>query len=299
MAGTFTAINLSQIPAPAVVERLDYESILSAMVDDLRQRDPAFTAMVESDPAYKILEVAAFREMILRERINSASRAVMLPYAAGADLDNLVSLLNIQRLVIIPANNATIPPTPAVMESDEDLRRRALLAWESLSTAGPAGSYIFHALKADPNVKDASAISPQAGQVLVTVLSREGLGVASSELIETVEEALNSETIRPLTDQLIVQAATVQEYQINAVLFLYDGPDSAVVIENAIRAAVQYAQDSHKLGNDIIRSAIFAALHQAGVQRVELMSPADNIILDATEAAFCTNINVQFGGRDQ
>ena len=49
----------------------------------------AFTALVESDPAWTILEVAAYRELLLRQRINDASRAVMLAFATGADLEHL------------------------------------------------------------------------------------------------------------------------------------------------------------------------------------------------------------------
>lgn len=68
MAGGFTAVDLSQLPAPSVVETLDFETILQAMLDDLLARDPDFSALVESDPAYKILEVAAYRELLLRQR---------------------------------------------------------------------------------------------------------------------------------------------------------------------------------------------------------------------------------------
>lgn len=298
MSGIFTAIDLSQIPAPAVIEALDYEQILADMLADLRARDPAYTAIVESDPAYKILEVAAYRELILRQRVNSAARAIMLPYSTGPDLDNLVALLNLQRLVIIPANNNTIPPTAAVMESDQDLRRRALLAWESLSTAGPAGSYIYHALSAHPDVKDASAISPEPGQVVVTVLSRQGNGEPTAAVLNAVNSKLSAEDVRPLTDQVIVMEPVIKTYQIEAVLYLYNGPDSNVVIQNARQSARNYADQMHRLGYDVTLSGIYAALHGAGVQRVELTAPAEDIINSDMEAAFCTLINVQFGGRD-
>src|SRR5688572_21280727 len=77
---TFTAVDLSRLPAPAVVEQLDFEVIFSAMLADLRARDPQFTAITESDPAYKLLQVCAYREMIVRQRCNEACRAIMLAY---------------------------------------------------------------------------------------------------------------------------------------------------------------------------------------------------------------------------
>lgn len=298
MAETYTSIDLSALPAPNIVEQIDYETILAQMLNDLQQRDPAFSALVESDPAYKILEVAAYRETLIRHRCNESAKAVMLPYAKDADLDNLVSILNIQRLTIAPADPNTIPPTAAVMESNDELRRRALLAWESLSTAGPTGSYIYHALSASGEVKDASATSPSPGTVLVTVLGRENDGTPSEDTLIEVEQRLSSDKVRPLTDQLIVQAPEIKPYQIVATVFLYPGPDSAVVL-SAINASAQaYAEKTHRLGGDVSLSGVYAALHLAGVQRVELLEPTESMIVGPTEAAFCTLIQISFGGRD-
>ena len=88
-----SVIDLSLLPAPAVVETLDYEAILSALKADLIARAPelAPALQLESEPLVKLLEVAAWRETVLRARINDAARAVMLPWATGADLDNLAA----------------------------------------------------------------------------------------------------------------------------------------------------------------------------------------------------------------
>ena len=299
MADTYTSIDLSALPAPDVVEQLDYEVIVAAMLADLQARDPAFTALVESDPAFKILEVAAYRELLLRQRANESARAVMLPYASGNDLDNLVALLNMQRLLVTPADNTTIPPTPAVYETDAELRRRALLRWEGITTAGSTGSYIYHTLSADSSIKDASATSPLPGQVLVTVLGRTGNGTPSAGSLAVVNAALSAEDVRPLTDNVIVQGATVLEYAIDATLYLYAGPDSEVVLQAARDAAQAYATKSHAIGIDITLSGLYAALHQPGVQKVVLNSPSAEIVVDATQAAYCTNITVSFGGRNE
>ncbi len=298
MADTYTSIDLSALPAPDVVEQIDYEIILAAMLADLQARDPGFSALVESDPAYKILEVAAYRETLIRQRCNESARAVMLPYAMGADLDNLVALLNMARLVITPADPDAIPPTAAVMESDNDLRRRALLAWESLSTAGPSGAYIYHALSADASVKDASATSPTPGQVVVTVLGRTGDGTPSAPTLAAVDAALSAENVRPLTDQVVVQAPTISTYQIVATVYLYPGPDSAVVLASVQASAEKFAEDRHRLGADVSLSGVYAALHLPGVQRVELTNPTASLVVGPTEAAFCTLVQISFGGRD-
>ncbi|RLM59920.1 baseplate assembly protein, partial [Halorubrum sp. Atlit-26R] len=45
-------------------------------------------------------------------------------------------------------------------------------------------------------------------------------------------------------------------------------------------------------------SAIYAALHVEGIQRVELKSPLKDIVLDQTQAGYCTEQLITFGGYD-
>ncbi|HDS0509630.1 TPA: baseplate assembly protein, partial [Escherichia coli] len=92
---------------------------------------------LESEPLNIISQAMAFREMLLRQRINEAARACMLSHSRGSDLDNLAANNNTRRLVIHPATDTT----EAVMESDTSLRLRAQSAWDGLSVAGPSGAY--------------------------------------------------------------------------------------------------------------------------------------------------------------
>jgi phage-related baseplate assembly protein len=69
MADSTTAIDLSRLPAQ-VVEQLSYEAIRAAIVDQLVAELPAFDATVTSDPAVKVLEVVAYREMLIRQQFN-------------------------------------------------------------------------------------------------------------------------------------------------------------------------------------------------------------------------------------
>nr|WP_215730824.1 baseplate J/gp47 family protein [Pseudomonas lalucatii] len=287
------------VPAPKVVEVIDYEQVLAEMLADLSSRLPDFDTFLESDPVVKILEVAAYRETLLRQRINDAARAVMLPYALGTDLDNLGALFGVTRLEIAPADPSAIPPIAAVYENDSDFRYRIQLSLEGLSTAGPEGAYIFHALSASGQVLDASAISPTPGEVLVTVLSREDDGTASADLLATVGAALTDESVRPLTDFVQVQGATIVPYQVEATLHFYAGPDRAVVMATAQAAIEAYAASQHRLGLDVTLSGIYAALHQPGVQRVELASPSANLVINRQSASYCTAIDLTDGGLDE
>ncbi len=298
MAGAFTAVDLSKLPFPAAVEVLDYELILEQMVADLQTRDPQFSALVESDPAYKILEVAAFREFLLRQRVNEGIKAVTLAYAIGSDLDQIAARYNVKRLTIVAADDSTIPPTAEVLESDESLRRRVQLSFEGFSTAGPTGAYIFHSLGADARVMDANADSPVPGQVVVAVLSNIGDGVAPVDLLAVVDATLSADDVRPLTDQVLVRSAEIIEYAVVASLTLYPGPDGEVVLAAAQSALDVYIEKSHRLGRDVTLSGLYAALHQEGVQNVILTSPAANVVADWDQAPWCTGTTITIGGVD-
>ena len=286
---TFTAVDLSRLPAPKIIEALDFETIYADALAQFVALMPDFVAR-DSDPATKILQMFSYRELILRQRINDALRGTMVAYAVGADLDNLGALLGVVRLTVTPADTAlNIPP---VLESDTDFRRRIVLAPEGYSVAGPEGAYIFHALTADADVLDVAVESPSPGTVLVSILSRTGDGTASSELIAAVDAYLSDDTRRPLTDYVQVQSATIINYTIDAQVTTYTGPDAAVVIAAGTERLNTYIAESHRMGRDITLSGIHSALHVPGVQNVVLVQPAADIVVANSEAAYCTAVTV-------
>ncbi|TBM24361.1 baseplate assembly protein [Hafnia alvei] len=300
------SVDLSQLPAPNVVEALDYETLLAERKNFLVSLYPADEQdavrrilQLESEPIVKLLQENAYRELLLRQRVNEAAQAVMVAYALGSDLDQLAANNDVTRLVVMPADVDTIPPVDAVMESDTDLRARIPAAFEGLSVAGPSASYQYHALSSDGRVADVSAISPEPAQVVVTVLARAGDGQADAELLAAVRNALNDENVRPVADRLTVQSAQIVSYTINAVLYVYQGPESEPILAAAKNILKNYISTQRRLGRDIRISALHAALHVEGVQRVELTEPKQDVILDKTQAAYCTDWRVAIGGSDE
>lgn len=299
-------IDLSQLPAPDVVETLDYETLLAERKATLislypadQQEAVARTLSLESEPIVKLLQENAYREVILRQRINEAAEANMVAWANGADLDQLGANNGVVRLMLTPADDSAIPPVAAVMESDDDFRLRVASAFEGLSVAGPTGAYEFHAKSADGRVSDATAISPSPACVTVTVLSREGDGVAAAELLAVVDAALNDENVRPVADRLTVQSAAIVNYSVDAVLYIYPGPEAEPVRAAAEAKLQAFVSAQRRLGRDIRQSALYAALHVEGVQRVQLNAPAQDVVLDKTQAGYCTGYTITVGGSDE
>lgn len=299
-------IDLSQLPAPQIVDVQDFEGLLAerkaafvALYPEDEQDAVRRTLALESEPITKLLQESTYRELLLRQRINEAAQAVMVAYAIGSDLEQLAANNNVNRMTITPADNNAVPPVAAVMESDESLRLRIPAAFEGLSVAGPSASYEFHARSADGRVADASATSPAPSEVVLTVLSREGDGTAEADLLAIVEKSLNSENVRPVADRLTVRSAEIIPYSVDAAIFLYPGPETEPVIAAARASLKKYITSQTRLGRDIRRSAIYAALHVEGVQRVELTLPPDDVVLNRTQAASCTEWRVSNGGTDE
>ncbi|EKN3458398.1 baseplate assembly protein [Yersinia enterocolitica] len=299
-------IDLSQLPAPLVIESLDFDSLFAVRKDEFIALYPAdqqdavrLTLSFESEPIVKLLQESTYRELLLRQRVNEGAQAVMVAHAIGSDLDHLGANNGIERLTITPANQDAIPPITAVMESDDDFRMRIPQAFEGLSVAGPTGAYEYHARSANGRIADASAISPSPACVTVTVLSREGNGVASQDLLDKVFTVLNDENVRPVADRLTVNSATIVEYLIDATLYFYPGPEAEPIRAAAEARLKTYISTQRRLGRDIRKSAIYAALHVEGVQRVELSAPVVDVVLDKTQAAHCTGYTLTVGGSDE
>jgi phage-related baseplate assembly protein len=295
-----TSVDLSRLPPPEVVETLAYEQIFAEMMADLVTRsenDVPFTALVESDPAYKVLQVAAYREMLLRARVNDAAKSVLLAFAVDGTLDNLAAFYGVKRLTLDPGDpDRSIAPT---MESNDDLRRRVTLAPSGYSVAGPDDAYIFLALSASGLVLDAKPTSPSPGEVVVSVLSRTGDGTASAELLATVQAELSAKTKRPLTDHVTVQSAEIIPFQIIGKRYTFGGPDSDLVLEASDDSLAKYLAESKKLDRDITLDGIYAAIRVPGIQRTDLTSPTANIVISGTQAAHCTLIDLVYGGIDE
>ncbi|WP_289141154.1 baseplate J/gp47 family protein [uncultured Pseudomonas sp.] len=317
-------IDLSTLPAPEVLEPIDFETMYQEVLSDFRQQmGDQWTAVLESDPVVKLLEVAAYQKMLGRARVNDAAKASLLAYAQRTDLDNRAADYDVQRLTIIPADPDAIPPVAAVMESDNALRYRTRLSLEGLSVAGSRGAYEFHGLSASANVANVSVDSPTfigvevnaalraqlppgaivvvcdydaglqdplPGDVSLAVLPTLESAEPGDELVNTVLRVLSAEDVRPLTDRPRAQLGKPTSYQVIADLELESGPDPAVVL-SASRAGLDAAiAEARSLEGQLPLSALYAALHVSGVRRVRLTSPVADVVCDKRHYPSCTNI---------
>ncbi len=293
-----STVELSALPAPQVLEDLDFEGTYQQSLAEFRSfMGENWTANLESDPVTKLLELGAYQRLQNRARINDAAKALLLAYARGSDLDQLAANVALKRLVVQAEDLSTSPPTPQVLEEDDALRERVQLVYEGLTTAGPRNSYILHARNASGLVADATAESPSPAVVTVTVLSLEGAGTgeASPELLEAVRVKLSDDDVRPVGDRLFVESAEVLHFRIDAVLHKTgSGPESEATLAECKRRLAAWINPRRRLGVEVARSAIDAQLHIAGVSRVELVGWQD-LAPSKSQAAWCDGFTVVWG----
>ncbi len=293
-AASSSAIDLSRLPAPTIVVQLTFEQILAELIDSLRLLLPDFDATVDSDPIVKLLQVFAYRELLLRQNGDDSGRQVMVAYATGANLDQLGALVGVRRLTVTAADPLT--GADAVLETDEALRRRIVLAPEAFSVAGPETAYVSLALGADATISDASAYSPVPGRVVVSILAAGGNGTTSADQIARVHAAVTAPDKRPLTDLVEVVSATIVPFAVVGRIHVFRGPDATVVLAQAQARVADVVAQARRLGRDVPRSVLIAAMHVEGVQRVDLDQPAADVVVDPTQATNCVGTDIRIAG---
>lgn len=278
-----TLNDLASLPTPTVIESLSFETIFEELQAEFQSRYPDYSALLASDPAIKLLEVAAYREVLLRNRINAAAKASLLAFATGSDLDHLAAFYGVTRLMD---------------ESDEALRLRTRQRIIGFANAGGAAHYRYWALSASPEVADVEVDSPEPGRVRISVLAKGEEQTVSNAVLDAVRAVVLRDDIRVLTDTVEVVPAELIPVTVTARIWLY--PDTPMAAFEAIEARFKEALSAQSgLGWDLTPSWVIGELHRPGVHKVELHSPTTDIRANANQAVRLMHLNLEFAGRDR
>jgi phage-related baseplate assembly protein len=301
-----------------------------ALIDEVTRLRPADAAAIVSTlgnnaEMLTVLLQAMSQVITTRERrANWQMLQMLLLWATDSNLDARSADFGIKRQVIAEGDADAIPPIPAEMESDDDLRFRSLLAPYGFATTGSRTAYRFHAMTlgekprvtiespedsvvtltyrfpdstAVAQVRDASArvLVPGTGKVGVWLLSREAEnGIPSDELIATAQAYLTREDVALETDIISVFAGAPLEYKVRATLHGKNTPDG-LIDESAIREALDsYTRNAMRLEGRIDISMLYYLIQQfQTVTSVDLLEPAESVVADHTMAPYCTAIELE------
>lgn len=276
MTGVIPAL----LPPLTVVKPVDYEVIVAEIAASagVENNSPA-------DPAYRVVLACAYREMLIRQEMNEQAKGLTLAHAFGSQLDHIG--------VTYYRNPDGSPILRRAGELDDDYRARLQESPEGLSVAGPEGAYRFHARNASQEVKDVSVDSPQPCEIDLFVLGRTGDGQAGPALLQAVDTYLKP--FRPFGDRVRVRSAEIVRYALNATVSVSSELDPAMALEIAAKRAKAYVAQMHKLGGQVVRSAVDAALTVEGVTEVVLNGWQD-IRCSKSQAPYCYDLVLRPGG---
>lgn len=232
-----------------------------------------------------------------QEFVDVAAQAL----TAGASANGLVPGQLTQLVDPLPyitsVANTTVSLSGSDVEADARLRERIRIAPESYSCAGPVGAYQAQVLAISQDIEEVVVVSPSPGIVDIR-FTLTGGELPDASLIAQVREVITGETLRPLTDTVLVAAPDEVSYALKGKWFLRR---SDATLLSSITTAVNMAVENFRLwqrskpGRDINPTRLTSLVEQAGAKRIELESPSFTA-LDAVAVARETTVELLFGG---
>lgn len=292
----YNIIDIAQLPAMEVLEQLDSEATIVArmrkLVEIWKSYDPPSAANydvenLEFDPLRINQEASTYFELLLRDRVNQAARAVTLAFSINGDLDAIASRY--------PGG---VPRQDD--ETDDHYRRRILLAPNMLSPHGSYEAYVFWALSANINLRDASATTKKGtGAITITVLQEGSDPKPTSTQLLEVYTYINDRSRRGLTDYIYVQPPKIVNTKYRARVWCFPGPDPTTVVATIKEALEDLVEEQRWLGYDHTLLAINAALFQSGVYNAIIDEPTADLIAGTDGYINVTGIELTYVGRGE
>lgn len=319
----------NQLTEPEIVTVEAFEDLLAEfktfVVEFVGARAPQSAAKLkvslenESELLTLALEAFCVRLQLHERKYNARIKQMLAWWATGSNLDARLADMGLERQLLDPGDPAAFPPVVPVYESDDDARLRYYLAphapaagsrmqyrrevftlgerpvvnVESAAAGQVTVTYTFDPDGFAARVKDGNGRCTAPGDVMVTVLSREGDGTASGELLDGVRQHFDRPDVRPETDRVTVQSAHIKPYRIRVTARINAGPDSGLTKVAAQQQLQAYADSCHRLEGRVDPSWIDYTLHKAGAVQLEILEPLAPIVATAFEAPYCTGIEVE------
>lgn len=194
--------------------------------------------------------------------------------------------------------NTTISTGGTDKEDDDSLRERVFLAPSSYTTTGSADAYIYHCKLFSNDIADVIATSDVGSAVVnIIVLLKNGV-IPEEKLITQLQEYLNGDSIKTLTDKVVVTAPSVKKYDINLTYYINKSERSKALLikKNVEKAIDEYILwQNSKIGRDINPDKLIEKIIAAGAKRVAVSSPIYQAC-NQIEVPQLANKGITYGG---
>lgn len=206
---------------------------------------------------------------------------------------------------LLTASNTNVSNSGSDIETDEQLRERAMLAPNAFSVAGPVDAYIYFAKSANPLIIDVAVPNPPAvaGTVVVYPLVPGGI-TTPTEILDEVYAILSPIKMRPLCDTVEVVSPTKIGYDLVVRITKMAGAVNSDILGIVNPALADYTQQlSMKLGRDVLVTRLKkivcyddTQVYDCQIFQADGTTPFIDIVVDETEFAFADTITVTITG---
>ena len=250
---------LQSLPPPEAVEELTFETIRDEILVSMSVQLPAWTQHPD-DPLYKAIENFAYREYLIRQRVNANIRQTLLAFASGANLDHLAALVSLSR---------------AEGEEDDDLRERFATSLVGLSV-GTAAAIRANCFAAGVQVDDVQITVATNGQDITVYPASGGAALSTDDQITLLDYIADPARVH-IGDTLTIGTITTHTYTIDASVTYDSRTTDRVALEAAIRQAVYaFISEHQKVGSSVNLSILTDALVVDGVIDVSVSAPTSS-----------------------
>lgn len=183
------------------------------------------------------------------------------------------------------------------IEDDDSLKERIYYSASRYSVAGPEGAYEYWVRTFNADILDIRVTSENPVEVVIEFIMADG-ELPTGGVITGLQNYLQNQQIRPLTDKVTVKAPDTVDYKINVTYYINSSDLSK---EQTIKANVEEAVNQYiiwqrsKIGRDINPSRLIQMMISAGAKRVELTLPEFQAI-GAANVAKNISKTVAYGG---
>lgn len=337
----FSTIRPELLPTMQVLQSIDTETLITQRMLKLKQiwlqHDPPNAANydvdnLEFDPIRITQELSSYFELLVRDRVNQAARAVTLAFSVGADLDAIASRYpagGVPRKTANATDPALLWTGAGTQEPDALYKQRVWLSPNILSLSGPGQavyeSYVYWALTApmppgELPIKHATQYTkPYTGNVYLPILPYQPLNtIWKQSPFNTNQWSLSPAAVvyptdaqvsavygyiaapymgrMGLTDVLSVLKPKVVNATIDADIYLFPAVDVATLMNEIMAAIGNMVVALNWLGADLTLLALEGAMAQAGVYNTVIRAPAADVIVGLDSVINIQSVTLTYKG---
>lgn len=243
---------------------LNYEKILSeikaSLIKNILNYYPDFYNLHESDPLQKTIEIAAYRELLIRQKIKDTINASLLNHSSGLHLKNLAKL-------ILEKNE--------MENTDRRIKKNIYTIWHNTPyyTTGTKSAYEYFAKQAAAmEIREVEVLKNDDSEITIYILLNDQklADNKKNEIIKKIETIIEDENIRRITDKINIKLAKIIFYTIKAKIIYKENYYLETVKETITCEVKKITNKLFGLAKTVSTNPLFKAFYTTGVKAVDL-----------------------------